>query len=86
MLGKERLLAVEPVLGGASGASIYRLETAARPYVLRLEALQGVGMRDPARGFACMRAAAGAGVAPALLHADHVTGAAVMDFVRARPL
>jgi aminoglycoside phosphotransferase (APT) family kinase protein len=86
VLGRQPLEAITPVLGGASGALIYRLETAARPYLLRLEALQQVGMRDPQRTLACMWAAASAGLAPALMYADGPRGVSVMDFIATRPL
>jgi aminoglycoside phosphotransferase (APT) family kinase protein len=84
--GAREVGAVQPVMGGASGALIYRIESAGRPYLLRLEALSGGGFRDPRRGYACMAAAAAAGVAPALHHLDPDGGVAIMDFVTGRPL
>ena len=75
-----------PVSGGASGALIYRAEAGGRPWVLRLEAMPGNGFRDLPRGYACMQAAADAGVAPRLHHADADQGVAVMDFIASRPL
>ena len=71
--------------GGVSGALIYRVEVAERPFVLRLEP-ERIPLRHRQRGFDCMIAAAGAGVAPAVRYADAGTGVAVMDFVDARPL
>ncbi|MEO6340281.1 MAG: phosphotransferase [Caulobacteraceae bacterium] len=83
--GPAPLTGLEPVFGGASGALVYWAEVADRPYLLRLETKRDL-FRDPRRGFACMRAAADAGVAPALHHADPAAGVAIMDFVPQRPL
>jgi len=54
---------------GASALS-YRLEVAGRPYMLRLESSRRNEIRDPHRSYVCMRAAAEAGIAPAVRHAD----------------
>lgn len=79
-LGEVRLLK-----GGVSGALIYRVEVGGRPCVLRLEP-ERIALEHRRRGFDAMSAAARAGVAPAVHHADPVAGVAVMDFVEARPL
>jgi aminoglycoside phosphotransferase (APT) family kinase protein len=79
-VGEVRLLT-----GGVSGAGIYRVEVGGRPYVLRLEP-ERIALEHRTRHFDCMSAAARAGVAPAVHHADAVAGVAVMDFVEARPL
>lgn len=71
--------------GGVSGALIYRIEAGGRPYVLRLEP-ERIALEHRVRNFHCMGAAAQAGVAPAVRHADPVAGVAIMDFVEARPL
>jgi hypothetical protein len=71
--------------GGVSGALIYRVESGARPVVLRMEP-ERVALEHRARGFACMQAAAAVGVAPAVRHADAAQGVAVMDFVGNRPV
>jgi aminoglycoside phosphotransferase (APT) family kinase protein len=76
---------VQAITTGAS-ASIYRIEADGRPWLLRLESLQRDEVRDPYRAYACMRIAADAGIAPAVLHADATTGVAIMAFVPARPL
>jgi aminoglycoside phosphotransferase (APT) family kinase protein len=84
-VGAAPLVELQPVRGGASGALTYRAVAGDRRLLLRLE----VGrdrFRDPHRSFACMRAAADAGVAPPLFHADPEAGAAVMAFVPERPL
>jgi thiamine kinase-like enzyme len=71
--------------GGVSGALIWRVEVDGRPFVLRLEP-ERIALNHRQRGYACMTAAAAAGVAPAVHHADAVAGVAVMDFVEGCPL
>ena len=71
--------------GGVSGAMIWRIDVGARAYVLRLEP-ERVPLHHRERGYACMSAAAAAGVAPAVRYADPAAGVAVMDFVAGRPL
>ncbi|HTO71359.1 MAG TPA: phosphotransferase [Myxococcota bacterium] len=73
-----------PVLGGASGALAYRVEVGGRAYLLRLEPPRNA-LRNP-HHYACLRAAAEAGVAPRVHWVDAEQGAAVMDFVAQRPL
>lgn len=75
---------VQPIATGAS-ASIHRIEVGGRPWLLRLESSWRDVVRDPERGYACMRSAAEAGIAPALLHADATAGVAIMAFVASRP-
>lgn len=84
--GAAPVTAVQPITSGASGASIHRIEVGGRPYLLRLEDPRRDAVRDPQRIHLCMRIAAEAGIAPALLHADAPAGVAIMDFVPARPL
>lgn len=84
--GAAPLTAAQPITSGASGASIHRVEVGGRPYLLRLEDPRRDAVRDPQRTYLCMRIAAEAGIAPALLHADAEAGVAIMDFVPARPL
>jgi len=80
--GRAAVTEVAPITTGASGALIYRLEIAERPYLLRLEPPQS----DQARAYHCMQTAADAGVAPRLYHADPHAGVAIMDFLPRRPL
>jgi aminoglycoside phosphotransferase (APT) family kinase protein len=74
-----------PVRGGVSGALICRVETGGGRFLLRLEPSR-VALEHRQRNFACMRAAAEAGIAPSLRYSDPETGVAVMDFIEARPL
>jgi aminoglycoside phosphotransferase (APT) family kinase protein len=83
--GLQRVESLRPVVGGASGTLTYRVEAAGRAYLMRLEPPRDV-MRDPDRGYTCMRIAAEAGVAPPVRHLDPGSRIAVMDFLEARPL
>jgi aminoglycoside phosphotransferase (APT) family kinase protein len=83
--GPATAIDAQPVLGGVSGALIYRIEVAGRPYALRLDR-PADRLRDPHRHYACMRIAAEAGIAPALHYADPDGPVAIMDFVASRPL
>ena len=77
--------ALQPISGGVSGAAIFRFEVEERPYLLRLEP-ERIAFEDRERGFVCMTAAAIAGVAPPVHHADAAAGVAIMDFIPSRPL
>lgn len=83
--GPGRVQALHPVAGGASGALTYRVEAGGRSFLMRLEPPRDV-MRDPDRGYACMRIAAEAGVAPRVRHLDPVSRIAIMDFIEAHPI
>jgi aminoglycoside phosphotransferase (APT) family kinase protein len=76
--------ALEPLDGGASGASLYRFEASGGRYVLRLEGPR-TALRNPHQ-YVCMQIAAEAGVAPRLLYVDAERGVAIMDFVQAAAL
>jgi hypothetical protein len=77
--------ALEPLRGGQSGALVFRLRVGGRDHALRIE-VSPDPMTDPAAHFACMVAAAQAGVAPAVFYADPAHGVAITDFVIQRPL
>ena len=70
---------------GASGASTLRIDTGSSAYLLRLE-VDRRGFRNPKRSYPCLRAAADAGIAPAVHHADEELGVVLLDFVAERPL
>ena len=82
-LGSTRVTALRPVTGGAS-ALAYRVETDARPYLLRMES--GLNALQNPDHYRCMKAAVDAGIAPPLHFVDPQQGVAVMDFVTQRPL
>lgn len=75
---------VRPIVGGASGALICRVDAGGRRWLLRLDVIGGIA--NLPRAYGCMRAAADAGVAPALRYADPDRGVTVMDFVESRPI
>jgi hypothetical protein len=75
--------ALEPVLGGASGALAYRTNVAGSPRLLRIETRRS--WRNPAQDEA-MAEAARVGIAPPLHWSDPVAGIVVMDFIASRPL
>ena len=75
---------VAPIQGGASTASLFRVDVGARRYFLRIE-----GQRSPLRvptQYEAMRMAAEAGLAPRLHHVDADAGIVVMDFIEQWPL
>jgi aminoglycoside phosphotransferase (APT) family kinase protein len=83
-LGPARVTAIRPVSGGASGALTVRVDAGERAYLLRIE--MGLNaLRNPGH-YACMKAAAEAGIAPPLRFVDPERGVALMDFVTQRPL
>lgn len=82
--GRSPVTSLEPIIMGASALS-YRIEVAGRPYLLRLESSRRDEVRDPHRSYACMQAAAEAGIAPAVRHADPVAAVAIMDYIQHRP-
>jgi aminoglycoside phosphotransferase (APT) family kinase protein len=83
--GSELITALRPLSGGSSGAAVYRVDCAARSYVLRIDTVPGK-LGNPQRGYACMRIAADAGIAPTLHFADPGVGIAIMDFIEPSPL
>ena len=82
--GAAPLAALEPVAGGASGASTYRVEVGGHAHLLRMETRRDA-MRNPHQ-YACMQIAADAGIAPPLRYVDPAAGIAIMAFVPSRPL
>jgi len=59
----------EPLPAGLSTDLIYRITVKGSPYILRIMTRIDERM-DPARIFACMRAASGAGIAPPLRYSS----------------
>src|SRR4051812_7677600 len=76
---------ISATTAGASGASTLRIDAGSSAYLLRLE-VGREGFRNPERSYPCLRAAAEAGIAPAVHHADEEAGVVLMDFVVERPL
>jgi aminoglycoside phosphotransferase (APT) family kinase protein len=76
--------AITSLMGGVSGASVFRVESRGRHYVLRMEGTASP-LRNPHQ-YASMRIAAEAGIAPRLHYVDEGARVALMDFVAERPL
>jgi len=76
--------ALEPLAGGLSGSGVWRVRTSGEPLILKIERPPD-GLNDYGRQYACMAAAAEAGVCPRLLFADAGTGVAVIQHIAARP-
>lgn len=83
-LGAGRVTGLQRVPGGASGALAYRVDAGADSYLLRIET--GLNALQNPGHYACMKAAADAGIAPPLRWVDPGRGVALMDFVTQRPL
>jgi len=79
------VIAITPLAGGASAASTLRIDTESGPYLMRLDGIRE-GFRDPRRSYPCLRAAAEAGIAPTVHHADEAAAVVLTDFVIERPL
>ena len=70
----------EPLAPGLSTDLIYRITVKGSPYILRIMTRINERM-DPARIFACMRAASGAGIAPPLRYSSPEDGITIIDFI-----
>lgn len=75
-----------PLSGGLSGAGVWRIRVGGIAYLLKVEAPERDGLRDPHRSQACMRLAAEACLAPRVRYADPDDGVAITDYVAPRPL
>jgi hypothetical protein len=82
--GTTEARSVEPVTGGASGATTLRLQVDQRASLLRVETAR-TPWRNPHQ-YTCMRIAAGAAVAPPLYYVDDAAGVAIMEFIATKPL
>jgi aminoglycoside phosphotransferase (APT) family kinase protein len=76
--------AITPVAGGATSASVFRVEAGGRRYLLRIEG-QPSPLRNPNQ-YRSMRIAAEAGIAPGIHYVDETARVAVIDFIEQRPL
>lgn len=83
--GTTELDSATAMSGGLSGAAVFRIRVGGIGYALRLT-LSRDRLRDPARGFACMRTAAQACLAPTVRYACAQDGVTIMDLVEAQPL
>jgi len=82
--GSAAVGAISPMAGGATSASVYRVDLGERRYVLRVEG-EPNPLRNPHQ-YVSMRIAAEAGIAPKIHYVDETAGIAVIDFIAQRPL
>lgn len=82
--GDTAVTAITPLTGGRSGALVYRVDLANTSAVMRVVS-QRSPLSNPERQFAAMRAAAEAGVAPAVHYSDAEAGIVLTDFIAQRP-
>lgn len=69
--------------GGLSSALAFKIIVRGNPYLLKV--LRAEVISDPAKEFACMQAAAEAGIAPRIRYASIEDRVLITDFVEARP-
>ncbi|MGH9479847.1 MAG: phosphotransferase [Terriglobales bacterium] len=74
---------IQPLAGGLSPGLVYRIEVRGCPYLLRINLSP---TSDPARWFACMGAAAAAGICPQVRYTSVDDRLSITDFVERRPL
>ncbi len=74
-----------PLSGGLSGAEVWRIRVGGIAYLLRVETGRDA-LRDPHRGYACMKLAADACLAPRVRYADPDDGVVITDYVEPRSL
>jgi aminoglycoside phosphotransferase (APT) family kinase protein len=84
VLGPVPIDAVNPVVGGATAALLFRIDAGGRRYLLRMEG-PASPLRNPHQ-YISLRMAAEAGIAPPLHYADETSRIAVMDFIPQQPL
>lgn len=75
---------IHPLHGGLSSALVFRIVVRGTPYLLRL-INPWAGVTDPTHQFACMSAAADAGVAPRVWYASVEDRIVMTDFTAAKP-
>lgn len=74
---------IRPLTGGLSSALAFKIIVKKDPYLLKI--LRTEVISDPAHEFACMQAAAEAGIAPRVWYANVEDRILVTDFVEAKP-
>lgn len=84
--GTEVLDSWAPLSGGLSGAGVWRIRVGGIAYLLKVEAPERDGLRDPHRSQACMRLAAEACLAPRVRYADPDDGVMILEHIEARSL
>jgi aminoglycoside phosphotransferase (APT) family kinase protein len=84
VVGSAAIASATPLRGGATAASVFRIEAGGRRYLLRIEG-PASPLRNPHQ-YVALRTAAEAGIAPRVYYADEAARVAVMDFVEQQPL
>jgi hypothetical protein len=77
--GRARIGPIVALSGGATTASVYRIEVGEQRYLLRIEG-QPSPLRNPHQ-YVSMRIAAEAGIAPKILYVDETARIVVADFI-----
>lgn len=70
-----------PLSGGLSGAGLWRIRVGGIAYLLKVEAPERDGLRDPHRSYACLKLAAEACLAPRVRYADPDDGVVITDYI-----
>ena len=76
---------IRRITGGLSSDLVLRVVVRGTPYLLKIMTRMDE-RNDPARTFACMKAAAYAGLAPRVLYSDEREGIAIIDWIETVPL
>lgn len=83
--GTSTVEAIELMTRGLSPALVYKIQVNGQAYILRL--VMAINeLIDPAREYACLRAAADAGIAPAVLYADANAAVSICRFIAGPPI
>lgn len=77
--------AIELMTRGLSPALVYKITVKDQAYILRLVMVTNE-LVDPAREYTCLRAAADAGIAPAVLYADAAAAISISQFIAGPPI
>lgn len=83
--GTPAVEAIELMTRGLSPALVYKIQVNGKAYILRL-VMATNELVDPAREYTCLRAAADAGIAPAVLYADADAAVSICAFIAGPPI
>jgi thiamine kinase-like enzyme len=75
---------IRQLTAGLSSALIFRIVVKGKPYLLRIITSTDA-VSDPAHWYDCMKAAAGAGIAPHVWYTSAEDRVAITDFIEAKP-
>jgi len=83
--GTPSVEAIELMTRGLSPALVYKIQVNGKAYILRL-VMATNELVDPAREYACLQAAADAGIAPAVLYANAADAVSICAFIAGPPI